>query len=129
QIAGFDADATVMTGLYPTPGAWLGSPIPGTSGQNQGVVRHTANYQSSTYGLQEWFGLSAPDFRFRNKIAGVFGGWNSVYHSSNSTALPISGSLSPAADNAVSYGTAARRPSQLFAATTTISTPDATDKS
>src|SRR5690606_35134439 len=37
--------------------------------------------------------------------------------------------LSPAADNAVSYGTAARRPSQLFAATTTISTSDATEKS
>ena len=65
-----------------------------------------------------------------------FGGYSAsdgvVYeegiHTGNASALPITGSLSPATDNAVSYGTAARRPTQLFAATATIGTSDAREK-
>lgn len=55
-------------------------------------------------------------------------GYQMFIHTGNASALPITGSLSPATDNAVSYGTAARRPTQLFAATATIGTSDAREK-
>ena len=61
-------------------------------------------------------------------VGGVSGDWVELHHTGNSSALPISGSLSPATDNSVSYGTAARRPTQLFAATATIGTSDAREK-
>lgn len=64
----------------------------------------------------------------RNKIAGVWRDPIEMWSSKKSSALPITGSLSPATDNSVSYGTAARRPTQLFAATATIGTSDAREK-
>ena len=59
---------------------------------------------------------------------GEWGPWREYFHTGNASALPITGSLSPSTDNAVSYGTAARRPTQLFAATATIGTSDAREK-
>lgn len=66
---------------------------------------------------------------FRTKVnEAVYSEWSDLYHSAISAALPITGSLSPSVDNDVSYGTAARRPTQLFAATATIGTSDAREK-
>lgn len=64
----------------------------------------------------------------RIRIAGTWWPWDELVHSGNTAALPITGSLSPGTDNAASYGTAARRPTQLFAATATIGTSDAREK-
>lgn len=79
------------------------------------------------YGVQLFFDYAADVISFRR----LFETWQpelQLIHTGNTAALPITESLSPAADNTVSYGTAARRPTQLFAATATIGTSDAREK-
>jgi hypothetical protein len=64
----------------------------------------------------------------RVKSTGVWQSPNELYGSHTSAALPITGSLSPSVDNSVSYGVAARRPTQLYAMTTAINTSDGREK-
>src|SRR5690554_373487 len=73
-------------------------------------------------------GPNTPGELYIGTDADLQGKGNRIFHSGNASALPITGSLSPATDNSVSYGTAARRPTQLFAATATIGTSDAREK-
>jgi len=65
---------------------------------------------------------------FGSHLGTSLGPWHEILHTGVTSALPVTGSLSPATDNSVSYGTAARRPTQLFAATATIGTSDAREK-
>lgn len=79
--------------------------------------------------LVDMFASTLGNIFFRTKTnIDPFLPWRELIHTGNVSALPITDSLSPATDNAVSYGTAARRPTQLFAATATIGTSDAREK-
>lgn len=101
------------------------------AGSQYGVAETliVASDEGGNYGAQWALGYDANYMGFR-KLFGAAGWttWFELYHTGNAAALPITGSLSPATDNTVSYGTAARRPTQLFAATATIGTSDAREK-
>lgn len=99
-------------------------PWPGAGGFGLHIQHPTAGYAT-----QYWV-INSDEVRafVRVRRAGAWQAWCELYHTGNGSALPITGSLSPATDNSVSYGTAARRPTQLFAATATIGTSDAREK-
>lgn len=80
-----DADALTVTGDYPVGATWVGSPFTGTNGINQGSIRHTANFQNTSYAKQEWTSLTltTPRKMVRNKVAGTWGQWMEIFHTGN----------------------------------------------
>ena len=129
SAANLDTASAGMTAIYQFPGTVGGNPGVGSFAwvrthrtySGQSAVQYAHNYSPS--------GSVEPMMALRVRSNnGDLGPWRIIYHTGNSSALPISGSLSPATDNSVSYGTAARRPTQLFAATATIGTSDAREK-
>lgn len=91
------------------------------------------DYPSSANRAVEFFGgVNGTSTRIFYRATSANDTYNApveALHSGNSSALPITGSLSPATDNNVSYGVAARRPSVIYAGTGTINTSDAREKS
>lgn len=103
-------------------GSTASTPFPATAN-----VLHLAAYANYQAQIAVRLG-GGTDVYVRQFVEGAWLSPVTLFHTGNASALPITGSLSPATDNAVSYGTAARRPTQLFAATATIGTSDAREK-
>lgn len=75
RLPGDDANITIPNGKYWTPGAWTGSPYPGSDGRNQGYIEQS-NWANSSSSVQSWKGISASSGSFfRYKESGAFGAW------------------------------------------------------
>lgn len=95
RLPGDDANITIPNGKYWTPGAWTGSPYPGSDGRNQGYIEQS-NWASSSSSVQSWKGISASFGSFvRYKESGAFGAW---LPSGSASWGSITGTLSAQAD-------------------------------
>lgn len=81
-----DANIITTTGFYSVGATWTGSPTAGTSGSNQGYLKHQC-WANDSYELQEFFSLTyAPQsYMWRLKDNGVWGAWNPVWTAANLT--------------------------------------------
>lgn len=138
-------------GLLPSVG-WLGlgssaRPVPGGDWNNAVVNGAIFEYLdgANAPGPQWWVGTylrhgrddldfgtqmacqftrPVPEIAYRNVLADVWYPWVKVLHTGNASALPITGSLSPSTDNAVTLGEANKRWSTAHLGTAPIVTSD-----
>lgn len=79
-----DANTLTTSGDYAVGATWIGSPLEGTNGMNQGSLRHVANFQNSDYAMQEWTSLNGTlRKKTRNKVNGVWTAWQEGWHTGN----------------------------------------------
>lgn len=102
-----DADALMATGVYSVGAAWTGSVFAGTNANNQGSVFHRSPFVNTNYQVQIFQSMSADVLAFRRKTAGVWQGWNTIFHSGNlpQATTAIAGVLAIATQAQVNAGT------------------------
>ena len=82
-----DANALTKTFFYLTGSAWVGSPLAGDDGNNQGYLIHI-NW-AETYAAQFFFNINGTwQKKTRRKDAGVWGAWATDYNSKNLADAP-----------------------------------------
>lgn len=103
--------------------------IPALGTMAYGVLQASGQWSDGTGGNGVsrvfWYG---PRLFMQGMSGATWSSWMEALSSGNASALPITGSLSPATDNAVSFGLASQRASVVYAGTGTINTSDAREK-